>query len=50
MNLTKWLSKCGGSHHKGKEKRQLYGDKWCSRIRDKEQLKKKKKVKNKIKD
>jgi len=26
INLTKWLSRCEGAFHKGKDKKTLYGD------------------------
>ena len=36
-NLTKWLSKCEGSLHKSKRKRQLYGEHGVRRCGIKEQ-------------
>jgi len=29
MNLTKWLSRCEGSFHKGKDQKTRYGDNGC---------------------
>ena len=36
INLTKWLSRCEGSFHKGKRKRQLQGEHDANRCRIKE--------------